>query len=133
MGLGEVARPAPKSDGAFLMLFESGQDPQQGGFAGAVFAHHGHMLAGSYDKVDAVQQQAVAIAVGNAGEVQVFGQGKSSQSSAGWPPEPNQVSSGARRTALDFWGTAGAGCCQDFIVPACPSAVVESSAHPGRF
>ena len=56
MGLGEVAHPAVAAGGAFVRGFKAGQDPQQGGFAGTVFADDGHVLAGGDDQVDAVQE-----------------------------------------------------------------------------
>jgi hypothetical protein len=81
------------------------------------------MLAGRDDQADSVQQLPVAIAVGDAGKVQVFSQDKSSQDSAVWPPElVLDGGPGFGETVRHCRAAA-----QDFIAPACPPEAAASS------
>ena len=84
--LRQVSHPAVPPDRAVCRRLDSRQDPQQGGLAGTVLTDDGGMLPGSDHKVDAGEEFAVPVAVGDAGQVELFGaeiwfsHGKSSQS-----------------------------------------------------
>ena len=74
-GLGKVAHAAVAGGGALVRGLEPGQDPEQRGFARAVFADDGHMLTGGDGKVDAGKELAVPVAVGYARKAEMFAQG----------------------------------------------------------
>ena len=77
VGLGKVAHPAVAARGAFVGSLEAGQDPEQRGFAGAVLTDDCHVLTRGDDQADAVKQEPVAVAMGDARKVEVFSQEKS--------------------------------------------------------
>src|SRR6478735_1547083 len=110
MGLGEVAHAAVADGRALVRGLETGQNPQQCGFARAVFADDRHMFTGRDGNVDAGKELAVPIAVGYARKAEMFAQGVlavgASLPDGGLRP---QYGTGGRHSGTEALGTeAGA-------------------------